>query len=55
MWRHSPHHTHARGGEISDLWPLTVSRFALFFAILHVSCDAANALLCHVLHEFDKY
>ena len=95
MWRHSPHHTHARGGEISDLikleispyveklqispylshleisphdkflyryiggivdkyevcstWPLTVSRFALFFvlvfAILHVSCDAANALI----------
>ena len=82
MWRHSPHHTHARDGEISDLstsvmwrnykffhdkflyryiggivdkyevcstWPLTVSRFALFFvlvfAILHVSCDAANALI----------
>ena len=45
--------------EVCSTWPLTVSRFALFFvlvfAILHVSYDAANALICHVLHEFDKY
>ena len=35
--------------EVCSTWPLTVSRFALFFvlvfAILHVSCDAANALI----------
>ena len=35
--------------EVCTTWPLTVSRFALFFvlvsAILHVSCDAANALI----------
>ena len=35
--------------EVCSTWPLTVSSFALFFilvfAILHVSWDAANALI----------